>query len=63
MAGVPFLFKQWGEWAPHPELSDASQGALFDQFDDGALMQRDGKKAAGRLLDGCSWDQFPVDIQ
>jgi protein gp37 len=36
-AGVPFFFKQWGEWAPaHP---------------DGAMV-RIGKKAAGAMLDG-----------
>lgn len=39
-AGVPFLFKQWGEW-------DA----------DGGLV---GKKLAGRMLDGRTWDQFPT---
>ncbi|OXR48132.1 hypothetical protein PuT2_13995 [Pusillimonas sp. T2] len=62
-AGVPFLFKQWGEWAPHPEIIDASQGALFHRFEDGAWMQRDGKKAAGRMLDGCTWDQFPDSLE
>lgn len=60
-AGVSFLFKQWGDWAPHPEIIDASQGALFHRFDDGAWMQRDGKKAAGRMLDGRTWDQFPAE--
>ncbi|MBZ0126402.1 MAG: phage Gp37/Gp68 family protein [Rhodocyclaceae bacterium] len=57
-AGVPFLFKQWGEWAPHPEIKDAG-GSLFHCFDDGTWMQRDGKKAAGRLLDGVLHDEYP----
>ena len=38
-SGVPFLFKQWGE---------------FDASGD-----RVGKKAAGRILDGRTWDQVP----
>ena len=40
--GVPFLFRQWGEWAP------ALAGAA------GQGMIRVGKRAAGRLLDGRS---------
>lgn len=42
-AGVPFLFKQWGEFVPGP----------------GGGMMRVGKKAAGRLLDGREWNEFP----
>lgn len=38
-AGVPFFFKQWGEWA--------------------GCGIRMGKKAAGRLLDGREWNEFP----
>ncbi len=49
-AGVPFFFKQWGEFAP------ASQ----DGF--GERMVRVGRRAAGRLLDGRSWNQTP-DLQ
>lgn len=86
-AGVPFLFKQWGEWVP--------RSACYHTFDDGkscvdydpsatkwpclrlnenggdgrnlenedggdsAYMQRIGKKAAGRLLDGKLHDGYP----
>lgn len=57
-AGVPFLFKQWGEWFPHPEIIDAG-GSLFHRFEDGTWMQRDGKKRAGRLLDGVTHDAYP----
>lgn len=38
-SGVPFLFKQWGEFDEHGE--------------------RVGKKVAGRILDGTTWDQVP----
>lgn len=80
-AGVPFLFKQWGEW----ELSldrdrddpdwrcdyannyvdrgksrwlnlAGGRGFHGDRF---CVMRRVGKRAAGRLLDGRTWDQFP----
>lgn len=42
-AGVPFLFKQWGEWCQGP----------------GDGMTRAGKRDAGRLLDGNVWHEFP----
>lgn len=47
-AGVPFFFKQWGEWAP------GGPGP------DGSPQRRVGKKAAGRLLAGVEWSQFPA---
>lgn len=71
-AGVPFLFKQWGEWAP----AGMSVGHLSDQRERHVggiirdpnhpdipwrqLMRRVGKKAAGRLLDGRTWDEYPA---
>lgn len=48
-ADVPFFFKQWGEWAPE-ETSGRPEGAR---------LLRVGKRAAGRLLDGQEWSQFP----
>lgn len=51
-AGVPFLFKQWGEWAPI--AADPSRYPIC------ALMYRVGKKAAGRLLDGREHNGFPI---
>jgi protein gp37 len=45
-AGVPFLFKQWGE---HLTVRTPS----------GEHQERVGKKAAGRELDGRTWDEFP----
>lgn len=49
-AGVPYLFKQWGEWRP------ATDGELCEGFEFG----RSGKKASGRLLDGRIWDEVPA---
>lgn len=43
-ADVAFHFKQWGEWAP---------------ADDDTMLKL-GKKAAGRLLDGRTWDELPA---
>lgn len=64
-AGVPFFFKQWGEYAtpaaagvPAERLvgHDRVPGTVIgDQ-----LMVRVGKKAAGRLLDGRTWDEVPA---
>lgn len=56
-AKIPFYFKQWGDWSTcHPGYGPC--GAPHD-FGDGTLMVRYGKKAAGRLLDGRAWDQYP----
>jgi len=82
-AGVPFFFKQWGEWAPlegsgarEPTpigywTEDASPDANVihragdAEFISGLTtervphMVRVGKKRAGRILDGRTWDQMP----
>lgn len=52
-AGVPFLFKQWGEWLPDNQNSDVSP----PHDKNGAI--RVGKKRAGRLLDGVQHDGYP----
>ena len=102
-AGVPFLFKQWGEWKPISQMDEAEHRQLYvskvkaeqhedqcniddiygrrctvpytvvhldgsmhgiteqDAFIEGAMQTfKVGKKAAGRLLDGRTWDGFPV---
>ena len=66
-AGVPFLFKQWGEWVPSnqypPELNGVRL-SRYMRFTFGADFQHMfhvGKKAAGRLLDGQLWDQYPTE--
>ncbi len=71
-AGVPFLFKQWGEWVHDGDkpyrsdirvarwvAMDGSTGDRQPQPEGCAWGATIGKKAAGRLLDGRTWDQFP----
>lgn len=58
-AGVPFLFKQWGEWAPRePYASEKMESDELSGTWDG-VSYRYGKKAAGRLLDGLQHDGYP----
>ena len=56
-AGIPFFFKQWGEFAP------GEKGRLYHQptldFSDGQPMVRVGKHVAGYLLDGTEWSLWP----
>ncbi|MBI5255386.1 MAG: phage Gp37/Gp68 family protein [Burkholderiales bacterium] len=82
VAGVPFLFKQWGEWGPtwfeaHAhlgfgapkdpagELSIAGTRVIVGPLRNGDVLeqlwpiQRHGKKAAGRLLDGVEHNGVP----
>lgn len=56
-AGVPFLFKQWGEWRP----VIPGEGAIGAQlkWEDGGVSIRAGKKAAGRQLDDVQHDGYP----
>jgi protein gp37 len=60
-AGVPFFFKQWGEWLPgsHFSITEHTDMSRIMQFGDGQIMQRVGKKQSGRLLAGVEWNQFP----
>jgi protein gp37 len=57
-AGVPFFFKQWGEWAPG-RGPDPKKEIPIHAHPQG-LMHRAGKKAAGSLLDGVEHKAFPV---
>jgi protein gp37 len=86
-AGVPFHFKQWGEWIPispgswvgEPQavgstfIPNSQPGDMWLGRDgyfadkspriwspaEFAIMRKVGKKAAGRTLDGRTWDEFP----
>jgi len=69
-AGVPFLFKQWGEWFPTSIGQSGSQIGAWngDEFMAGwgdienpeNNMLRAGKRAfGGRLLDGLQHDGYP----
>jgi len=51
-AGVPFFFKQWGEW--HPEINDAIPEI------NKISMKRIGKRVSGRVLDGREWNELPL---
>ena len=55
-AGVPFFFKQWGEFV---SVSEVEGPGDHHKFPDGATVRRTGKKRAGRTLDGRTWDQMP----
>jgi protein gp37 len=55
---VAFHFKQWGDWAPGDGIALAKVRA--EKAPDGTTMLRIGKKAAGRLLDGSTWDGLPI---
>lgn len=64
--GVPFFFKQWGEWEPLWEaggiVAHSGKGKTLESLTiDGktTVFQRVGKKAAGRELDGREWSEFP----
>jgi protein gp37 len=60
-ADVPFHFKQWGDWAPGQGINLAAARKTAREAHDGTLMFRLGKKAAGRLLDGETWDGLPIN--
>jgi protein gp37 len=72
-AGVPFLFKQWGDWRAN--YSPDRDGPTHFVEPDGRMvpiesgiewasgsipMRRIGKKAAGRLLDGVEHNGYPA---
>lgn len=57
--GVAFHHKQNGEWLARPELIDGG-GPSVHRFPDGVWMDRVGKRAAGRLLDGVQHDARPA---
>jgi protein gp37 len=72
-ADVPFHFKQWGEWGPTAFEANKHKGPSAAQVGDGVYgttfgepgrsyvwpVQRHGKAAAGRLLDGVEHNGFP----
>lgn len=69
-AGVPFFFKQWGEWVegypPEQGLDIEGYRDKFTHTSDPAMnkyrrvgVRKVGKKNAGRLLDGELWSEVP----
>jgi protein gp37 len=72
-AGANFFFKQWGEFGPWPDdqpFNERTQAfqwqrTVWDSSSDHWTTcyephYRVGKHAAGRLLDGVEWSEFPV---
>lgn len=60
-AGVPFFFKQWGEFAPLQPTNADHRTFKGVNIGGGELMLRYGKKLSGRLLDGREWNEFPKE--
>lgn len=58
-AGVPFFFKQWGEWLGALQDGAPGEGQEINCSDKPI---RVGKKKAGRLLDGREWNEFPPEV-
>ncbi|WP_100454668.1 DUF5131 family protein [Mycobacteroides abscessus] len=73
-AGVPFLFKQWGEWSPDLSLNEPvangkrlkyqrrallPDGSIAPPWTPCEFVDRVGKKRARRELDGRTWNQYP----
>lgn len=73
-AWVPFFFKQWGEWAPQYQPGAVMTGANVS-ITTGKYASREcrdpcwadvvrvGKHAAGNLLDGKKYEEFPEVIR
>ena len=62
-AGVPFFFKQWGEWTSCPALTSPSVSYQTHEWGKGFKPVRSwkvGKEKAGRTLDGVEWNEFPA---
>lgn len=77
--GIAYFFKQWGNWAPrraadHADLVDARKSlivrpdggitsGLLAYGPDAWLMDKVGKRRAGRLLDGVEHNGYPTTPQ
>lgn len=66
VASVPFFFKQWGEWAPGGNFDEHIPASVAYDFGtrspDDEMVWKVGKNAAGRILDGRTWDEFPREV-
>lgn len=59
-AHVPFHFKQWGHWVPADCVGIAYQDVMVTVGDSHPIqMKAVGKKFAGRVLEGRTWDGLP----
>ncbi len=60
-AGINFHFKQWGNWRPVSarQVNGYESKVVFLSNGDRITLANVGKKAAGRRLQGRTWDEFP----
>ena len=58
---IAFHFKQWGHWTPSVPKGTASRQQIELEHETAAssILYGIGKSAAGRVLDGRTWDEFP----
>jgi len=64
-AGTAFFFKQWGAWVHRDQMPDDTfrdLDARHNLGSDQREMWNVGKKRAGRLLDGRTWDEMPSTV-
>jgi protein gp37 len=63
-SGVPFHFKQWGHWRPETDNLEIKAQRIILHGNAGIpiTLVRLGKKAAGRDLDGKTWDELPGPV-
>jgi protein gp37 len=61
-AGVRFHFKQFGNWKPVParQVNGFEARTLFLSNGEKITVANVGKKRAGRVLDGVTWDELPA---
>ena len=62
-AGVPFFFKGWGQIVPEAQEDKSVMRRVCRWEQDGVNYASVGKKAAGRLLDGRTWDEVPAVLE
>lgn len=60
-SGTRFFFKQWGDWMPVSDYS-GPMNRLHTWSIGSQMMERVGKKSAGRELDGRTWDEVPFVV-
>lgn len=65
--GVPFFWKQWGQWLPTSQQPDgwhnnSTHQLAADKQTVGHFIRLPSKHAAGRLLDGREWNEMPEDV-
>ena len=55
--GIPFFFKQWGEWLPKSEAKEITK--FLAEYDDNSEAFHIGREQAGHLINGEEIHEFP----